>query len=105
MYNVTNYLAVADWVANSFPVIRIILLVLTVLCCAAVIVLALIAPAGSENGNVITGGEMSETFYSQNKSRMNEGLIKKLMIVFSIATAVLIILFYVTVIIYRGQVG
>jgi preprotein translocase secG subunit len=96
-------LGVSDWVANSFPTIRIVLMVLTVLCCAFVIVLALIAPAGKENGNVITGGQMSETFYSQNKSHMNEGLIKKLMIIFSIATAVLIILFFVTVIIYRGN--
>ena len=60
-------LGVSDWVANSFPTIRIVLMVLTVLCCAFVIVLALIAPAGKENGNVITGGQMSETFYSQNK--------------------------------------
>lgn len=105
MNNVLNYMGVADWIAQSFPIIRIVLLVLTVLCCVAVIVLALIAPAGSENGNVITGGETSETFYSQNKSRMNEGLVKKLMIAFSIATAVLIVLFYITVIVYRGQVG
>ncbi|HIW05287.1 MAG TPA: hypothetical protein H9690_04615 [Firmicutes bacterium] len=99
----TNLLGVADWIANSFPTVRIVLMVLAVLCCACVIVLALVAPAGKENGNVITGSQTNETFYSQNKSHMNEGLIKKLMIIFSIATAVLIILFFVTVIIYRGQ--
>ncbi len=93
---------VSGFVAEFFPVLRIILLVLTILCCIAVIVLALLSPAGSENGNVVTGSTQSETFYSKNKSHMNEGLIKKLMIGFSIATAVLIVLFYITIIIYRG---
>ena len=69
----TNLLGVADWVANSFPTVRIVLMVLAVLCCACVIVLALVAPAGKENGNVITGSQTNETFYSQNKSHMNEG--------------------------------
>ena len=75
----TNLLGVADWVANSFPTVRIVLMVLAVLCCACVIVLALVAPAGKENGNVITGSQTNETFYSQNNyyttaaSRMSRG--------------------------------
>ncbi|MDD7158661.1 MAG: hypothetical protein PUH99_06725 [Firmicutes bacterium] len=102
MNNIMNFLGVAAWISESFPVIRIVLLILTVLCCAVVIVLALVSPVGTEDGNVITGGETADTFYSQNKSKMNEGLVKKLMIAFSIVTAVLIVLFYITVIMYKG---
>ena len=79
MNNIMNFLGVAAWISESFPVIRIVLLILTVLCCAVVIVLALVSPVGTEDGNVITGGETADTFYSQNKSKMNEGLVKKLM--------------------------
>ena len=100
MNNMLNLMGVAQWVTDSFPIIRIVLLVLTVLCSAVVIVLALVSPVGTEDSNVITGGENTDTFYSQNKSKMNEGLVKKLMIAFSIITAVLIVLFYVTVVIY-----
>lgn len=100
MKNMLNLMGVAQWVTDSFPIIRIVLLVLIVLCSAVVIVLALVSPVGTEDGNVITGGEQTDTFYSQNKAKMNEGLVKKLMIAFSIITAVLIVLFYVTVVIY-----
>lgn len=106
MNNLLNYFnavaALPDWLTSSFPVIRVVLLILTVICSAVVIVLALFSPVGTQDGNVITGGETTDTFYKQNKAKMNEGLIKKLMIGFSIATAVLIVLFYVTVIIYQG---
>ena len=91
---------VDPWISDSFPIIRIVLLALAVLCCAVIVVLALVSPAGKQNGNVITGSEQSDTYYSKNKAHMNEGLIKKLMVIFSIAVAVIIILFYVTVVIY-----
>lgn len=103
MYGLLSFLAagpVAPWIQDSFPILRVVFLVLTVLCSIALIVCALISPAGKENGNVITGSEQSETFYSQNKSHMNEGLLKKLMIALSITIAVLIVLFYITVIVY-----
>ena len=91
-----------DWIPEVFPVLRVILLVLTVLGCIAIVVLAMVSPAGKNNGNVITGGEESDTYYSRNKKSMNEGLIKKLMVIISIAVAVVIVLFYVTVMVYAG---
>lgn len=102
MANLLAAAALPNWIPEVFPVLRIVLMVLAVLCGIVVIILALVSPAGKQNGNVITGSEQSDTYYSKNKAQMNEGLIKKLMVIMSIATAVLTVLFYVTVMIYVG---
>lgn len=92
---------VPNWVANSFPIIRLILLILIVLLCAMLVVVVLIQPSNSSGMGAISG--QSETYYSKNKSRTIEGLMKKLTVIFSIVIFVLAVLFLVSLIIYNPE--
>ena len=99
MLDLLKQLLVADWVANSFPIIRIVLMVIIVLCAIAIIVCILRMESNPEGGrNVISGA--SESFYMQNQSSTKEGRLKKLIIISSITLLVVTILFCVSCMIY-----
>lgn len=91
--------AVANWITTSFPIIRLVLLILMVVLSLALILVVLFQPSNSDGMGAISG-QSSDTFYSRNKGRSLEGIMKRLTIVLSIVLFVISVLFFVTVIIY-----
>lgn len=96
-----HLLSVADWISDSFPVIRTVIIVLMVVLSVALVVIILMQPSNPQGGNVITG--QSDTYYSKNKSKTLEGALRRLTVIISITLAVLAIIFFVTLAIYNGQ--
>lgn len=92
-------LGVANWITTSFPIIRMVLLILMVVLSIAMVLVVLFQPSNSDGMNAITG-QASETFYSKNKSKSLQGIMKRLTIVLAICLFVVSVLFFVTVIIY-----
>ena len=83
-----------DWMVNSFPVIRIVLLALIALFAIAIITIVMTMESNAEGGtNVISG--QSESFYSKNQGSSKEGRLKKAMIICGISIAVLAVAFWV----------
>lgn len=95
--------AVPQWIADSFPIIRIILAVIIVLMSIALIITVIIQPSASNGVNPITG--QSETFYGKNKSHTLEGFLRKLTVILAISIAVLAVLFFLSLIISGDQVA
>ncbi len=105
-----NYIAdlifgatVPNWVANSFPIIRLVMMILIVLLSIMLVIVVLIQPSNSSGMGAISG--QSETYYSKNKSHTIEGLMKKLTVIGSIVILVLTVLFLVSLIIYNPESG
>lgn len=96
------FLSVASWVSDSFPIIRIVMIVLMVAIGIAIILLVLFSPSESSGMGALTG--QSDTFYSKNKSKTVESAIKRATIVLGVLEAVLSILFFVSLVIYSGAV-
>ena len=99
MYNLLASLP--NWVINSFPVIRQVLMVLIAVAAVALIVVALIQPSDGEGGaNVITG--TNESFYSQNKANSRQGMLKRLTIALAVFIAVCVVIYFILTAIYKG---
>ena len=93
-------LLVADWISASFPIIRIVLMVLIVLLALSVVVIILCMESNPDGGsNVISGS--TDSFYSHNQSSTREGRLKRLIVIFSIILVVLAVLFFVSYLIYK----
>ncbi len=106
-YNALNFISAAilpDWVTNSFPIIRIVMLILLAVISVGMIIVVLIQPSNSEGMGAL-GGTASDTYYEKNKGRSIEGLMKRLTIIFGITIAVISILFFVTLVIYPVGYG
>lgn len=99
MFDSRFLLGVPNWVSSSFPIVRLILLILMVVFAIAMIVVVMFQPSNSDGMNAITG-QSSETFYSKNKSHTLVGVMKRLTIILGICLFLSSILFFVTVIIY-----
>ena len=89
----------ADWITSSFPIIRIVLLILLVLIGIVLVFAVLIQPSGSDGMSALTG-QSTDTYYSKNKKQSIEGVMKRITVILGIAAGVIAILFFVTVIIY-----
>ncbi len=88
-----NSLMVADWITKSFPIIRIVLMAIILLCAIAVVVCIMRMESNPEGGrNAITG--TSDSFYSQNQSSTKEGRLKRIVIICSIIIVVTTLLFF-----------
>ena len=95
-----SFLSVANWVADSFPYIRIVIMALMVLIALALIVVIMFQPSSSSGMGALTGAR--DTFYSKDKSKSLESVMKKITVILGIIEGVLAILFFVTLFIYRG---
>lgn len=102
--NMLSLLAADDampaWVVSSFPIIKIVLAVLILLCALALTVLILSQKTESDGSNAITG--QADTFYNRNKGESLQGKIKKTTIALTITIFVLCIVFLIINSIYRG---
>lgn len=88
-----------DWVTASFPIIRIVLIILMTLISIALVIAVMIQPASSDGLGAL-GGQSSDTYYSKNKQDSLEGFMKKVTIILGISAAVISIIFFITLVIY-----
>ena len=88
------------WVVDSFPIIRIVMIVLMVAIALALIVLILFQPSSASGMGALTGAR--DTFYSKYKSKSLESVMKRITVILGIIEGVLAVLFFVTLVIYRG---
>lgn len=94
--------SVPDWIAQSFPTIRIVLFVLITVLSLALIFVVLFQPGNDGSFGALGGSEKYETFYSKNKSQSVESLLKRLTVILGIAIAVLAVVFLLMLIPYIG---
>lgn len=108
MYNIFSLVCAdtnketADWVVNSFPVIKIVILCLLLVLSIAMIVLVVMQKSNTNGVSAISG--QSDTFYNRNKKGTLQGLIKKLTIVDAVLIMVLCIAFLVIHTIFEGTI-
>ncbi len=94
------FLSVAGWVSDAFPIIRIVVISLMVAIGLALIVIIMFQPSSSSGMGALTG--QRDTFYSKDKSKSLESVMKKLTVILGSIEGVLAIFFFVTLLIYRG---
>ena len=85
---------VAPWMAESFPVIKIVISVLLVIC-ALFMIVAVVATKGESNGATGITGSSADTFYNRNKGGSLQGKIKKLIMIDAIVIMVLAVVFVI----------
>ncbi|MBD5131851.1 MAG: preprotein translocase subunit SecG [Clostridiales bacterium] len=95
-----SLLSVAGWVVDSFPIIRIVMIALMVLVAIGLIIVIMFQPSSSSGMGALTG--QRDTFYSKDKSKSLESVMKKITIILGVIEVVLAILFFVSLVIYRG---
>ena len=96
-----SFLSVAGWIQDSFPIIRIVVICLMVLVALGLIVVIMFQPSSSSGMGALTG--QRDTFYAKDKSKSLESVMKKITVILSIIEAVLAIVFFVTLLVYRGE--
>lgn len=90
-----------EWITTSFPIIRMVLMIVIVLCAVAIIIAILAMESNPEGGrNVISG--TNDSFYAQNQGSTKEGRLKRIVIVSSIILIVAAIVVCVTLKIFQG---
>lgn len=96
---ILNFLGIVNLISASLgetmDIIRIVCVALMALCGLAIIVLVMFQPSASENMGALTG-QSYDSFYSKNKVRTPEGIMKRLTVVLSIVLAIVVIAFFVT---------
>lgn len=95
--------AVAPWVANSFPIIKIVIMCLLILLSIAMIVLVVMQKGDSNGSSALTG--KSDTFYNRNKKTTLQGKIKVLTIIVASIMMFLCLLFMIMSQIYSGTIA
>ena len=74
------------WVTDSFPIIRTVIIVVMVVLSLALTLIVLVQPSNPQGMNAISG--QSDTYYSKNKSRTMEGVMRRLTVIISIVLGV-----------------
>ncbi len=95
-----SFLSVAGWVSDSFPIIRIVIISLMAAVGIALIITILFQPSSTSGMGALTG--QRDTFYSKDKSKSLESVMKRITVVLGIIEGVLAIVFFVTLLIFRG---
>lgn len=93
--------ATAPWIANSFPIIKIVLLCLLAICSIAMIVFVVMQKSNTNGVTAISG--QSDTFYNRNKGATLQGKIKTLTIIDAILIMVFCIVFLILNTIYPAS--
>jgi len=91
-----------NWVVNSFPVIKFILLLLILIASITLVVVVMIQQSeGGDSVNSVTG--IKETYFSKNKGLNREVRLRKITVILSIFIAVATVVFFVLTTIYGGS--
>ena len=91
-----------DWVVNSFPIIRVVIMCVLALLAIAMIVLVVMQKSNTNGSGAITG--QSDTFYNRNKGATLQGKIKVATIVCASLILVLCLAFLIMTQIYEGTI-
>lgn len=91
---------IPGWVSDSFPIIRVVLFCIIVVCAIIMIVAILFQSEDAGSTDAITG--MKESYYSQNKGSSRDGKLKLITTIMAITIFVCAILYFVTIIPFRG---
>ena len=103
MKNIAQLLALApDWVVNSFPIIRIVLVCIMTVSAVLMIVTTLMQSNANEDGNNALSGGAQESYYAQNKGESRNVKLSRATIILISVMAVCIILYFVSLMIYQG---
>lgn len=106
--NIVNFICadenagVANWVVESFPIVKIVIMSLLALLSIAMIVLVVMQKSETNGAGAITG--QSDTFYNRNKGATLQGKIKIWTIVTASLILVLCLTFLVMSQIYEGTI-
>ena len=91
-----------NWVVNSFPVIKFILLLLILIASITLVVVVMIQQSeGGDSVNSVTG--IKETYFSKNKGLNREVRLRKITVILSIFIAVATVVFFVLTTTYGGS--
>ena len=108
--NITNFLmeeatqkARSEWVVNSFPIIKLIL-VIAILLCSIFMIISVMVQEGNTNGMTGITGDSSDTFYNRNRGQSMQGKIKKWTVIDAVAILVLCLVYLVLNSIYAGGI-
>ena len=104
MKNLTQFLVTTapDWVRDSFPIIRIVLVCIIGVCAVAMIITTLMQSNANEDGNNALTGGVQESYYAQNKSESKNVRLSRATIILVSTMAVCMVLFFVSLIFYQG---
>lgn len=91
-----------DWVVNSFPIIRVVIMCVLALLAIAMIILVVMQKSNTNGSGAITG--QSDTFYNRNKGATLQGKIKVATIVCASLILVLCLAFLIMTQIYEGTI-
>jgi len=92
--------ATAGWIAESFPIIKIVLVSLLALFSIALIVLVLMQRSNTNGVSAVTG--QTNTFYNRNKGATLQGKIKVLTIICAVCIMVLVVAYLIISQIYTN---
>ena len=95
-----SFLSVANWISDSFPYVRLVMMCLMVAVGIALVIVIMFQPSSSSGMGALTG--QRDTFYAKDKSKSLESVMKRITVVLGIIEGVLAILFFVTLLIFRG---
>ncbi len=90
-----------NWVVNSFPIIKTVVVALLLLC-SIFMIISVLVQQGNTNGIQGITGDSSDTFYNRNKGQSMQGKIKKFTIIDAVLMMVLCITYLILNTIYSG---
>lgn len=91
---------VADFWVKFCPIFRYVTFGIVVVCSIILIITALMQSNDSSNSLDAFAGKGQESYYSQNKGASRDVILKRITIAMAITILVLIVLFFVSVLIY-----
>lgn len=93
---------VQPWIQASFPIIRMVLIIVEVVLSVFLTIVVLFQSGNTEGGmGAISGGQ--DTFFGKNKGNTLEGRLKRMTVVTAVLLVVVAILFFISMAIYSGQ--
>ncbi len=91
-----------DWVAASFPIIRIVLVCIMALCAICMTVAILMQSNSNDDATSALTGHVQESYYAQNKGESKNVRLSRATLTLICIIAVCIVLYFVSLIIYQG---
>ena len=95
-----SFLSVANWISDSFPYVRLVMMCLMVAVGIALVIVIMFQPSSSSGMGALTG--QRDTFYAKDKSKALESVMKRVTIALGIVEGVLAVLFFVSLLISQG---
>ena len=90
--------AQADWIVQSFPIIKIVLMCLLAVLSVAMIIFILMQKGNTNGVSAVTG--QTNTFYNRNKGATLQGKVKVFTIICAVLIMVVVIAFLIVSRIY-----